>query len=380
MVCMVSITSLKLFREEDDLMVALFGEPSALPDGWLENLPASAVFTASPECLPLEQHLSLAEAAALVPLLPRFQPASPQRHAMAPSATPPQLLSTVLRTAHLLAAQLPAEALRPLADHCLAAGRSDLALPLLDALAADPAARLAAARCRCELGQTVAARADLQALVTSPDLADLPDLLAEALGRLAWLDLEAGDSGAARHQLEQLQSLPPEPATLADRDRLARVLATLEWLQQAPPEALGSSRDLRPEVDLVLALDTVQQTRCGTVLNLEGWRLDPAGSIADLVLLQGGSARRLPLESLQPRQRPDLAEMLQQAGLPPDVPAGFRLAVALGVEEAQSPPADGLAALFVLLHSGHQFCLRQAVHPIPLDAQSLALPLTEPNP
>jgi hypothetical protein len=377
---MVTISSLKLFREEDSLMVALFGEPSALPDGWLENLPAAAVFAASPEGLPLEQALSLAEAAAMVPLLPRFQPSPTPPAAMVSPATPPRLLSTVLRTAHLLAAQLPAEALQPLADQCLAAGRSDLALPLLDALAADPAARLAAARCRCELGQTRAARADLQALVTSPDLADRPDLLAEALGRLAWLDLEAGDSNAARHQLEQLQTLPPEPASLADRDRLARVLATLDWLQQAPPEAVGSSRDLRPEAEVVLALDTVQQTPCGTVLHLEGWRLDPAAAIADLVLLQGGTARRLPLDALRPRQRPDLAEVLQQAGLPPDAPAGFRLALALGVEEAQSPANDGLAALFVLLHSGQQFCLRQSVQPIPLDAQALGLTLADPTP
>jgi hypothetical protein len=131
---------------------------------------------------------------------------------------------------------------------------------------------------------------------------------------------------------------------------------------------------------VVLALDTVQQTPCGTVLHLEGWRLDPAAAIADLVLLQGDTARRLPLDALRPRQRPDLAEVLQQAGLPPDAPAGFQLALALGVEEAQSPATDGLAALFVLLHNGQQFCLRQSVQTIPLDAQALGLTLADPTP
>lgn len=365
---MATITSLKLFREEDALMVALFGEPSSLPDGWLENLPATAVFAGSAEALPLEHSFTLAEAAALVPLQPRYQ-------TDAPPAVPPQLLATVLRTAHLLAGQLPAAQLQTLADGCLAAGRHDLALPLLDAMAADPAARLAAVRSRCELGQTRAARADLQALVDAPDLADRPTLLAEALGRLAWLDLEAGDTTAARRQLEHLQNLPPDPATLVDRDRLARVLATLDWLQQAPPEALGSSRDLRPEAAVVLALDSVQMTPCGSVLLLEGWRLDPDGAIAALVLLQDNAARRLPLKAMQSTPRPDLAEVLQQAGLPADAPAGFRLAVALGVEEALPPPTDGQAALFVLLHDGRQFCLRQAVHTIPLDAHALTLPL-----
>ena len=39
-----------------------------------------------------------------------------------------------------------------------------------------------------------------------------------------------------------------------------------------------------------------------------------------------------------------------------------------------------LAALFVLLHSGQQFCLRQSVQPIPLDPQALGLTLADPTP
>lgn len=369
---MPSITSLKLFQEEDSLMVALFGAPSTLPDGWLENLPAAAVFAADPAGLPFEVMLSLDEVARHVPLQPGFQPTTAQPAAMVPAPADPQLLAAVLRSAHLLVHQLAPGQLQTLADRCLAADRPDLALPLLDALAADPAARLAAARCRLALGQARAAHADLEAMAAGPEFHDRPELLAAACEALAWQALRQGAVDQARALLAQLQTLPADGTGLESRDLLARVISTLDWLADSPPEAVGSS--WTAEGGLTVALDEVLISPCGSLLNLGGWRVGPDDAIAHLVLLAGPRALPLPLPSLQNLQRPDLAGLLEASGLPADTPAGFRLALVHGVEEALPPQPDTDGVLFVVLRSGEQFCLRQPLQPLPLDGTTLALP------
>jgi len=370
---MPSISFLKLFQEEDSLMVALFGEPSALPDGWLENLPAAAVFAGAPDGLPREVPLTLDEVARLVPLQPRFQPTPAQEPAMVPAHTAESsLLAAVLRSAHLLVGRLSPDQLQALADRCLAAERPDLALPLLDAVGADPAARLAAARCRLALGQARAARADLEALIDTPALNEQPELLARACDALAWLALAQSDLDRGRDLLGRLQQLPVDGEGLERRDLLARVISTLDWLAQAPPDAVGSSR--QAEDGLTIALDEVRISPCGSLLKLAGWRLGPHDAIAHLVLLCGQQALPLPLGSLQNLPRPDLAGMLAQAGLPDDTPAGFRLAMVQGVEEAAPPPTGGDGHLFVVLRNGEQFCLRQPLHELPLDGTTLAMP------
>ena len=91
------------------------------------------------------------------------------------------------------------------------------------------------------------------------------------------------------------------------------------------------------------------------------------------MLLRGPQALPLPLSGLQNIPRPDLAGMLAQAGLPEDTPAGFRLALVQGIEEAL-PTSGGDGHLFVVLRSGDQFCLRQPLHELPLDSTTLASP------
>jgi hypothetical protein len=285
----------------------------------------------------------------------------------AATATDAQLLASVLRSTHLLVGQLAPGQLQTLADRCLAANRHDLALPLLDALGADPAARLAAARCRLALGQARAAQADLGALASGPALDERPDLLAEACEALAWLALRHGDVDQARQLLERLQPL-------AAGDLLARVISTLDWLAQAPPEAVGSSWNA--DGGLSIALDEVGASPCGSLLHVAGWRLGPHEAIAHLVLLCGPRAIPLPLDTLQNRPRPDLAGLLADAGLPADTPAGFRFALVQGVEEALPPLPDSHGHLPVVLQSGEQFCLRQPLQHVPLDGTTLAMPFT----
>jgi len=67
-----SIQDLKCFLADGKLMVALFGSPSELPDGWLRNCAWDQVFCSYPSLLPLDQRLSLKEAHRLVPLVDSF--------------------------------------------------------------------------------------------------------------------------------------------------------------------------------------------------------------------------------------------------------------------------------------------------------------------
>jgi len=66
------ISYLKLFHQNGETMVALYGNSSEYEDGWLRNLPASNVFLHNPGALPTEQTLPLAAAAQLQPFTPEF--------------------------------------------------------------------------------------------------------------------------------------------------------------------------------------------------------------------------------------------------------------------------------------------------------------------
>lgn len=348
---MVSLTAVRLFREADQLMVALFGAPSPVADGWLENRPAAEVFAAPADGLPLEQTLPIEAVRALVPLAaPWMQPSTPA----AGDAT----LAALQRLAHRLPQALPADQLATLADRCLAADRADLALPLLDALAEDPAMRLAAARCRLRLGQAVGARGALELLAGDPAVAADPTLAVEVLDTYAWDLLRDGVTEPLPGLIEQLRGLPD---SLERVDRLGRVLSTIDWIASVSPEAIGPSRDLRASGGPSLALDAVQMTPCGAVTLVGGWLVDPADSIDSVVLLRGRRARRLVLADAVRQPRPDLADLLAEAGLPTDTPAGFRLRAIDGVEEAAPPQEGEQACVFVITRTGEQCCLRQPI-------------------
>jgi len=364
---MVTVTAVRLFREADQLMVALFGTPSPVADGWLENRPATEVFAASADGLPLEQTLPIDVVHALVPLAAPWMPMS------STPAAGDALLAALQRLAHRLPQALPADQLVALADHCLAADRPDLALPLLDALADDPSRRLAAARCRQSLGQAVGARGALELLAGDPAVAADPALAVEVLDTYAWDLLRDGVTEPLPGVIEQLRGLPE---SLPRVDRLARVLSTIDWIASVPPEAIGHSRDLRDSGGPALALDAVQMSPCGAVTLVGGWLLDPADSIDSLVLLRGRRARRMGLADAVRQPRPDLADLLAEVGLPTDTPAGFQLRAIDGVEEAAPPQEGEQACVFMITRTGEQCCLRQPIELIGFEngvAQALAV-------
>ncbi len=63
------VRNVKCFLADGKMQVALFGSPSAYPDGWLVNLPWNQVFRSYPYEMPLDQSLSLQEAQALAPFV-----------------------------------------------------------------------------------------------------------------------------------------------------------------------------------------------------------------------------------------------------------------------------------------------------------------------
>lgn len=352
-------------------MVALFGEPSPVADGWLENRAADTVFAAPADGLPLEQTLPIDQVSARIPLLPldplqvsssgdaaggngSSDDAAIRLHASTNAAP----LAALQRLAHRLPQVLPHDCLAALADRCLDQERPDLALPLLDALSADPARRLAAAQCRLGLGQAVGARQALDLLIGDPALQDDPALAADTLDTYAWVLLREGNVEALPQLIERLGSLPD---CLARVDRLARVLSTIHWIDTTAAEAIGHSRDLRPMGGPAIALDSVQMSSCGAVALLGGWLLDPGESIDTLVLVRGKRAQRLSLANGRRLARADLAELLAESDLPADSPVGFQLWAIDGVEEAHPPQADAWATLFVITSSGEQCCLAQPI-------------------
>jgi len=63
------VRDVKCFLADGKMQVALFGSPSAYPDGWLVNLPWNQVFRSYPYEMPLDHSLSLQEAQTLVPFV-----------------------------------------------------------------------------------------------------------------------------------------------------------------------------------------------------------------------------------------------------------------------------------------------------------------------
>lgn len=362
---MLTIRSVRLYRQADQLMVALFGEPSTVADGWLENRPAEAVFAGPVEGLPLDQKLPIEDVRAHVAMLPLdgYQHDEPQATGSEAGEEGGRLTAAdVLRLSHRLPAVLPDAALASLAEQCLDRERPDLALPLLDALAEEPRHCLAAARCRLALGQLPLATQALELLAADPALQSDPALAAETLDCYGWALLRAGRMEPLAEVIERLRFLAGTlPEWIERVDRLVRVLSTITWLEETPSEAIGCSRDLRSTAGPILALDRVQMSLCGSITLVNGWLIDPGESIESLVLLRGKRAQRLSLSDGQRRQRGDLETMLAEMGLPTESRVGFQLWAINGVEEAEVPAEGEMACLFVITRTGHQCCLAQPI-------------------
>lgn len=274
----------------------------------------------------------------------------------------------------LLVVELQARELYLIGEHCHRKERHDLAVPLLEGLAAredagdlGPWAALFAARSRLGLGDCSEGRQRLRQLAEDADT----EHGFHALLSLCWLNLNGGDHATAQARLDTLRRSPFCSAHEVEVDLLGRVMSTLGWLESNDRGTLSHSRDLATECGFVAAIDAVRLSGCGTLLQIEGWVVDPGHQLQHLCLIRGQRVEWLNLAQAHYRHRDDLAEVMGRCGAPPEHDAGFTLTVVQG-EESIHPLDPGEAAeLFFVLRNGEQFCLRRTVSATALETAQL---------
>ncbi|QVL52139.1 MAG: glycosyltransferase family 2 protein [Cyanobium sp. M30B3] len=265
-----------------------------------------------------------------------------------------------------LASQLPVAAAYGLGHWAYAHERFEVAVPLLAAVAfaAEPLGDLLpwsvlflGLSCR-GLGEIGRAREQLGALVAKHQS---HDACLHALVALAWLDLNAGAPHDAASNLELLRRHPQSSSILGELDLLGRVLSTLEWLGSNPRDQLSHAVDRANSDGLVAAIDAIRLSRCGRVLQVQGWLVDPGHQLRELSLVRGERVWRLNLGHAVYTDRPDLAEVVARCGGDAGLHAGLTLTHVAASEEAVPLQAGEAAELFAVLANGHQFCLRRTL-------------------
>lgn len=265
-----------------------------------------------------------------------------------------------------LATQLPVPAAYGLGHWAYEQERFELAEPLLAAVVAAgeqaddllPWAQLFLGLSRRGLGEIARARKLLEELVLQQRS---HDGAFHAQLALAWLDLNAGQAIAAAEHLEALRHSLHAAANLAELDLLGRVLSTLEWLASNPRDQISHMVDRASSDGVVAAIDRIQLSRCGQIMQLQGWLADPGRQVREICLVRGQRVWRLHLGQARYGARPDLAEVVARCGGDADLHPGLRLTQIAMAEEAQALQAGEAAELFVVLATGSQFCLRRTL-------------------
>jgi GT2 family glycosyltransferase len=275
-----------------------------------------------------------------------------------------------------LAVKLPAAAAYRLGHWAYEQERFEVANPLLAAVVAAgeqagdllPWAQLflgLSSRGLGEIGQAKRQLNDLKAQHPSHDASF------HAQVALAWLDLNAGGPKEAASVLEQLRQHPQAGSQLAELDLLGRVFSTLEWLGANPRDQLSHTVDRASSDGVVAAVDTIRLSRCGRVMQLQGWLVDPSQQLRELCLVRGERVWRLNLGQARYSNRPDLAEVVARCGGDANLHAGLTLTQIALAEEAVPLQAGEAAELFAVLANGTQFCLRRNLQGAELDKEQV---------
>lgn len=275
-----------------------------------------------------------------------------------------------------LAAQLPPAAAYGLGHWAYEQERCDVSAPLLAAVLAAgapagdllPWAELFLGLSFRGLGEIGLAREQLSSL-----LAQQPshDAAFHAQLALAWLDLNAGAPQEAAHALEELRQHPQASSNLAELDLLGRVLSTVEWLATNPRDQISHAVDRASSDGVVAAIDAIRLSRCGRVLQLQGWLVDPGQQLRELCLVRGERVWRLNLGQARYLARPDLAEVVARCGGDAQLHPGFTLTQIALAEEAVPLRGGEAAELFAVLANGTQFCLRRTLQGVELSSEQV---------
>ncbi|MFM7548690.1 MAG: glycosyltransferase family 2 protein [Cyanobacteriota bacterium] len=265
-----------------------------------------------------------------------------------------------------LAAQLPAAAAYGLGHWAYEHERFEVVVPLLLAVVAKgeqagdllPWAMLFLGLSHRGLGEVGRAREQLGEL-----RAQRPGHDANLHGEvaLAWLDLSAGAPQEANSVLEQLRSHPQAGSNLIELDLLGRVLSTLAWLENHSRDQLGHAVDRAGSDGVVAAIDHIRLSRCGRMLEVLGWFVDPGNQLRELFLVRGERVWRLNLGQARYTDRPDLSEVVARCGGDANQHSGLTLLQISLADEAVPLQGGEAAELFAVLANGSQFCLRRTL-------------------
>lgn len=275
-----------------------------------------------------------------------------------------------------LAAQLPAAAAYGLGHWAYEQERFEVAAPLLAAVvgASEQAGELLpwaqlffGLSCRGlgEIGRTRELLVELGGQHPSHDASF------HAQVAVAWLDLNAGEAPAAAMALEQLRQHPQAGSQLAELDLLGRVLSTLEWLTSQPRDQISHSMDQASSDGVVAAIDHIRLSRCGRMLQLQGWLADPGQQLRELCLVRGEQVWRLNLGQALYSHRPDLVDVVARCGGDANLDAGLTLTQIALTEEAVPLQSGEAAELFAVLANGSQFCLRRTLQGTELSTEQV---------
>lgn len=275
-----------------------------------------------------------------------------------------------------LAAQLPAAVAYGLGHRAYEQERFEVAAPLLAAVVAVgeqagdllPWAELFQGLSCRGLGEIGLARQQLVALAAAHPNHDAGFYASVAL---AWLALNAGATAEAAKALEQLRKHPQASSQLAELDLLGRVLSTLEWLATHPRDQLSHAVDRASSDGLAAAIDAIRLSRCGRVLQLKGWLVDPGQQLRELCMVRGERVWRLNLGQARYFARPDLAEVVVECGGDAQLHPGLTLTQIALAEEAVPLQAGEAAELFAVLANGTQFCLRRTLQGTELSSEQV---------
>lgn len=200
---------------------------------------------------------------------------------------------------------------------------------------------------------------------------------------LAWLDLNAGAPQEVTSILQQLRKHPQAGSNLMELDLLGRVLSTLEWLANHPRDQMGHAVDQASSDGVVAAIDHIRLSRCGRVLEVLGWFVDPGQQLRELCLVRGEHVWRLNLGQARYTDRPDLSDVMARCGGGSSQHAGLTL-LQISLAEEAMPLKEGEAAeLFAVLANGAQFCLRRTLEATDVSTEQiqrvLDAAIQEPN-
>ncbi|MCT0206132.1 glycosyltransferase family 2 protein [Synechococcus sp. CS-1332] len=188
---------------------------------------------------------------------------------------------------------------------------------------------------------------------------------------LSWLHFSEGERAAAVQCLQELRQSPLCEENSGEVDLLGRVISTLEWLESHPREDLSHAVDRAEDCSFVAAVDAIRISPCGTLLQIEGWVVDPGKQMRELCLVRGDRVWRLDMGEASYSSRPDLAAVLQRCHASGDLHPGLRLQILNMPEERHPLQAGEAAELFVVLNNGLQFCIRRTLQRTELQTDQL---------